>query len=82
MPFYSYRILSDLRLRKEKIHGRFKGGKVATINYTSGTTGFPKGVMYHHRGAYLNTIGEVLECGFTYSSMYLWTLPIFHRNGF
>ena len=55
--------------------------QVATINYTSGTTGFPKGVMYHHRGAYLNAIGEVLECGFTYSSVYLWTLPMFHCNG-
>jgi fatty-acyl-CoA synthase len=54
---------------------------VATINYTSGTTGLPKGVMYHHRGAYLNAIGEMLECNFIHDSVYLWTLPMFHCNG-
>jgi fatty-acyl-CoA synthase len=52
-----------------------------TINYTSGTTGLPKGVMYHHRGAYLNALGEMLETGFNSSSAYLWTLPMFHCNG-
>ena len=55
--------------------------QVATINYTSGTTGLPKGVMYHHRGAYLNALGEVLESGLTHNSKYLWTLPMFHCNG-
>ena len=55
--------------------------QVATINYTSGTTGLPKGVMYHHRGAYLNAIGEMLESRFTPDSVYLWTLPMFHCNG-
>ena len=55
--------------------------QVATINYTSGTTGLPKGVMYHHRGAYLNAIGEILETDFTFQSVYLWTLPMFHCNG-
>ncbi len=55
--------------------------QVATINYTSGTTGFPKGVMYHHRGAYLNAIGEMLETGLNTRSAYLWTLPMFHCNG-
>jgi fatty-acyl-CoA synthase len=55
--------------------------EVATINYTSGTTGLPKGVMYHHRGAYLNAIGEALEHGMNYTSTYLWTLPMFHCNG-
>jgi fatty-acyl-CoA synthase len=54
---------------------------VATINYTSGTTGLPKGVMYHHRGAYLNAIGEILESRLDPSSVYLWTLPMFHCNG-
>jgi fatty-acyl-CoA synthase len=55
--------------------------QVATINYTSGTTGQPKGVMYHHRGAYLNALGEILESGMDPSSVYLWTLPMFHCNG-
>ena len=51
------------------------------INYTSGTTGVPKGVMYTHRGAYLNALGEVVEHGLNSSSVYLWTLPMFHCNG-
>ena len=51
------------------------------INYTSGTTGLPKGVQYHARGAYLNAIGEILESGVTWRSTYLWTLPMFHCNG-
>ncbi|GAB6907206.1 AMP-dependent synthetase and ligase [Desulfosarcina cetonica] len=55
--------------------------QVATINYTSGTTGLPKGVMYHHRGAYLNALGEQLEFSTTANSVYLWTLPMFHCNG-
>jgi fatty-acyl-CoA synthase len=54
---------------------------VATINYTSGTTGLPKGVMYHHRGAYLNALGEILEARLDANSVYLWTLPMFHCNG-
>jgi fatty-acyl-CoA synthase len=52
-----------------------------TINYTSGTTGRPKGVMYHHRGAYLNALGEVITAELTSDSVYLWTLPMFHCNG-
>jgi fatty-acyl-CoA synthase len=52
-----------------------------SINYTSGTTGRPKGVMIHHRGAYLNAIGEVLETGMTFDARYMWTLPMFHCNG-
>ncbi|MFP4349918.1 MAG: AMP-binding protein, partial [Desulfococcaceae bacterium] len=51
--------------------------QVATINYTSGTTGRPKGVMYHHRGAYLNALGEQLEFRTDSRSVYLWTLPMF-----
>jgi fatty-acyl-CoA synthase len=54
---------------------------VASINYTSGTTGSPKGVMYHHRGAFLNAIGELIEFGLSSDSVYLWTLPMFHCNG-
>jgi len=52
-----------------------------TINYTSGTTGKPKGVVYSHRGAYLNSFGEVFHNSFTSDSVYLWTLPMFHCNG-
>ena len=52
-----------------------------SINYTSGTTGKPKGVMYSHRGAYLNSFGEVFHNKFTSDSVYLWTLPMFHCNG-
>ena len=51
------------------------------INYTSGTTGFPKGVMFSHRGAALNAISELSEHGLNESSVYLWTLPLFHCNG-
>jgi fatty-acyl-CoA synthase len=51
------------------------------INYTSGTTGKPKGVMYHHRGAYLNSFGEIVHSAHTPDSVYLWTLPMFHCNG-
>lgn len=51
------------------------------INYTSGTTGRPKGVVYTHRGAYLNSLGTALEFGVQPVSVYLWTLPMFHCNG-
>jgi fatty-acyl-CoA synthase len=51
------------------------------IDYTSGTTGRPKGVMYTHRGAYLNSLGELLETRMASDSVYLWTLPMFHCNG-
>jgi fatty-acyl-CoA synthase len=51
------------------------------LNYTSGTTGNPKGVVYHHRGAHLNAIGNILTWGMPKHSVYLWTLPMFHCNG-
>lgn len=51
------------------------------LNYTSGTTGDPKGVVYHHRGAYLNALGNALTFGVNANSVYLWTLPMFHCNG-
>ena len=52
-----------------------------SINYTSGTTGKPKGVVYHHRGAYLNALGNALEWDMSAHPVYLWTLPMFHCNG-
>jgi fatty-acyl-CoA synthase len=52
-----------------------------SINYTSGTTGRPKGVVYNHRGAYLNSLGFVHHSGFDRHTRYLWTLPMFHCNG-
>jgi fatty-acyl-CoA synthase len=52
-----------------------------TLNYTSGTTGDPKGVVYHHRGASLLAVGNVVTCGMGKHPVYLWTLPMFHCNG-
>ncbi len=52
-----------------------------SLNYTSGTTGHPKGVVYHHRGAYLNAIGNTLVWNMVLHPTYLWTLPMFHCNG-
>ncbi len=52
-----------------------------SLNYTSGTTGNPKGVVYHHRGAYLNAVSNIIDWGMPRHSVYLWTLPMFHCNG-
>jgi len=52
-----------------------------SLNYTSGTTGNPKGVVYHHRGAYLNAVDNIVSAGMVGQSVYLWTLPMFHCNG-
>ncbi|MFL5251391.1 MAG: acyl-CoA synthetase [Rhodopila sp.] len=51
------------------------------LNYTSGTTGDPKGVVYHHRGAHLNAVSNILNWGMPHFPVYLWTLPMFHCNG-
>ena len=51
------------------------------LNYTSGTTARPKGAMYHHRGAYLQALAMAMHMGLTSDSVYLWTLPMFHCNG-
>ena len=52
-----------------------------SLNYTSGTTGNPKGVVYHHRGAYLNAVSNALSWDMVSHPVYLWTLPMFHCNG-
>lgn len=52
-----------------------------SLNYTSGSTGNPKGVVYHHRGAYMNAIGNILAWAIPHQPVYLWTLPMFHCNG-
>ncbi len=54
---------------------------VLSLNYTSGTTGSPKGVMYSHRGANLNALAMAAQCGLDSDAVFLWTLPIFHCNG-
>jgi fatty-acyl-CoA synthase len=51
------------------------------LNYTSGTTGNPKGAVYHHRGAYLNALSNIIDWGMPRHAVYLWTLPMFHCNG-
>ena len=52
-----------------------------SLNYTSGTTGDPKGVVYHHRGAYLNAVCNIVTWSMPQHAVYLWTLPMFHCNG-
>ena len=52
-----------------------------SLNYTSGTTGDPKGVVYHHRGAFLNATSNIVTWGMPHHARYLWTLPMFHCNG-
>ena len=66
----------------EPLHHRVEDERgLLAINYTSGTTAQPKGVMYHHRGAYLQALAMALHMGLTGDSVYLWTLPMFHCNG-
>nr|MBC8241610.1 acyl-CoA synthetase [Alphaproteobacteria bacterium] len=55
--------------------------RAISLNYTSGTTGNPKGVVYHHRGAHLMATGNALAWGMPHHAVYLWTLPMFHCNG-
>jgi fatty-acyl-CoA synthase len=55
--------------------------KAISLNYTSGTTGNPKGVVYHHRGAYLNALSNIIGWNMGHHPVYLWTLPMFHCNG-
>ena len=67
-PDYAYRLPED-------------EWQAISLNYTSGTTGKPKGVVYHHRGAYLNAVSNILEWAMPHHPVYLWTLPMFHCNG-
>ncbi|WP_016914597.1 acyl-CoA synthetase [Vreelandella stevensii] len=67
-PEYAYQLPSD-------------EWQAISLNYTSGTTGKPKGVVYHHRGAYLNAVSNILEWAMPHHPVYLWTLPMFHCNG-
>ncbi|MBA2779585.1 acyl-CoA synthetase [Billgrantia kenyensis] len=67
-PEYAYRLPED-------------EWQAISLNYTSGTTGKPKGVVYHHRGAYLNAVSNILEWAMPHHPVYLWTLPMFHCNG-
>lgn len=62
-------------------HPKIQETNLLTINYTSGTTSRPKGVMITHRNAYMNTVGTLLHCPMTVGDRYLWTLPMFHANG-
>jgi len=62
-------------------HGPDDEWSAIALNYTSGTTGDPKGVVFHHRGAYLNALGNAMTFGVNANSRYLWTLPMFHCNG-
>ncbi len=62
-------------------HGPADEWAAIALNYTSGTTGNPKGVVYHHRGAFLNALGNAITFGLDRKSVYLWTLPMFHCNG-
>src|ERR1700735_4563441 len=55
--------------------------ELLTINYTSGTTSRPKGVMITHRNAYMNVVGTLIHLHMTSADRYLWTLPMFHANG-
>ena len=72
---YLQREGEDLSYRIDDEH------QAIAINYTSGTTGKPKGVIYTHRGAYLNALGQVQTQHFTHDTVYLWTLPMFHCSG-
>jgi fatty-acyl-CoA synthase len=74
---------SFLQEGDEEFDGSLPGDEwdAIALNYTSGTTGNPKGVVYHHRGAYLAAVNNILDWGMARHPVYLWTLPMFHCNG-
>ena len=76
-------LLASAKERSQHNPIRFAGDEwdAIALNYTSGTTGEPKGVVYHHRGAYMNAVSNILEWDLASHPVYLWTLPMFHCNG-
>ena len=80
-PYERFLASGDRAGQARPLHGPADEEDTIAIDYTSGTTGRPKGVMYTYRGAYLNALGEVLETGLGPGTVYLWTLPMFHCNG-
>jgi len=77
----SYEELLELGSRKPVAWDLKDEADLISLNYTSGTTGKPKGVMIAHRGAYLNALGNIIALGLTQDSRLLWTLPMYHCNG-
>jgi len=78
MDYEAFIATGDPGFRAEPLAGEWAP---ISLGYTSGTTGNPKGVVCHHRGAYLNALGVAMNAGLTRQSTYLWTLPMFHCNG-
>ena len=81
---YEYEALLSaqaIRAAEEPIHFEGDEWDAITLNYTSGTTGEPKGVVYSHRGAHISAISNILEWDLPTHAVYLWTLPMFHCNG-
>jgi fatty-acyl-CoA synthase len=81
MPRTSYREFQERGSLEPLAWGVADELQTISLNYTSGTTGVPKGVAYTHRGAYLNALGEIIHSEHSSASVYLWTLPMFHCNG-
>lgn len=78
---YDYDDLLDMGDRDEPVYWPKDEFEAIALNYTSGTTGNPKGALYHHRGVYLSVMGQIIHHGLNSNSVYLWTLPMFHCNG-
>ncbi|KAI8997025.1 hypothetical protein BDB01DRAFT_830650 [Pilobolus umbonatus] len=80
-PYEQLLLQSDNRLAWKDLPTTRDEFDVISLNYTSGSTGRPKGVMVTHRGAYLASLAMLIQSGMTPDSVYLWTLPMFHCNG-
>ncbi len=78
MDYEAFIATGDAEYKSEPVTDEWNA---ITLNYTSGTTGDPKGVVYHHRGAYLNAASNALSWSMEMHPVYLWTLPMFHCNG-